>query len=85
MERIQENRKSLSSLYITTKKKSAGKKRANELDGKTWLKYSISVWDNIKKSPEELKLKHPAMFPAQLAKRLMEMLLTRNQKLTRHI
>jgi hypothetical protein len=23
------------------------------LDGKIWLRYSISVWDDIEKSPEE--------------------------------
>jgi len=38
------------------------KKRLNELDGKTWEKYSISVWDMVK-SKEETKLRHSAMFP----------------------
>ena len=47
------------------------KKRLNYLDGKTWAKYSISVWD-IVKTPEEVKLNHPAMFPAELCKRLIE-------------
>ena len=46
--------------------------RANELNGKDWLSNSISVWDDIRKSAEERKLKHPAMFPAALAKRLIE-------------
>ena len=46
--------------------------RANELCGKDWLSNSISVWDDIRKSAEERKLKHPAMFPIQLAKRLIE-------------
>lgn len=49
-------------------------KRCNKLDGKTWLRYSISVWNDIRKSSEEAKLKHPAIFPAQLAGRLIEML-----------
>ena len=47
-------------------------KRANELDGKTWLKNSISIWSDIKKTKEELRLKHPAIFPVMLAKRLIE-------------
>lgn len=47
-------------------------KRANGLDGKTWLKYSISVWNDIKKTKEETDLKHPAMFPSVLASRLIE-------------
>jgi len=47
-------------------------RRANSLDGKRWLQNSISVWSDIRKSPEELKLKHPAMFPAALAARLIE-------------
>ncbi|MEM2129155.1 MAG: site-specific DNA-methyltransferase [Candidatus Bathyarchaeia archaeon] len=46
-------------------------RRLNELDGRTWEKYSISVW-NIIKSPEESKLKHPAMFPLELCKRLLQ-------------
>jgi DNA modification methylase len=54
-----------------------GKKRKNQafkIDGKKWLLYSISVWNDIKKSPTEEKLKHPAIFPSSLAKRLIEVL-----------
>jgi DNA modification methylase len=47
-------------------------KRANSLNGKTWARCSISVWSDIRKSPEELKLKHPALFPAQLVERIIE-------------
>ncbi len=47
-------------------------KRANELNGKEWLQNSISVWDDIRKSAEERRLGHPAMFPAELARRLIE-------------
>ena len=47
------------------------KERFNELDGRTWERYSISVWDIIK-TPEEQKLKHPAMFPMELCRRLIE-------------
>ena len=48
------------------------RKRANDLDGATWTRYSISIWDDIRKSPEELSLKHPAMFPIQLAAMLIQ-------------
>ncbi len=48
------------------------RKRGNSLDGKRWIQNSISVWSDIRKSPEELRLKHPAMFPAALATRLIE-------------
>ncbi len=47
------------------------KKRLNQLDGKTWARYSISIWD-IAKTPEEAKIRHPAMFPVELPKRLIE-------------
>jgi len=47
------------------------KRRLNELDGKTWERYSISIWD-IVKSKEEIKLGHPAMFPMDLCRRLIE-------------
>jgi DNA modification methylase len=47
-------------------------RRCNSLDGKRWLQNSISVWDDIRKSPEEQRLKHPAMFPVALAARLIE-------------
>lgn len=42
---------------------------ANELDGKTWTKYSISIWSDLRKTNEEMQLKHPAMFPLALASR----------------
>jgi len=47
------------------------KERLNELDGKTWERYSISIWE-IVKSQEERKLNHPAMFPVELCRRLIE-------------
>jgi len=55
-------------------------KKANELDGKTWLRYSISVWNDIRKSKEEMKLNHPAMFPVQLPKRLIEIYANNSMK-----
>lgn len=51
---------------------------AAKLDGKTWLRYSISVWDDIEKSPEEKALNHPAMYPAALVTRLLQAYLRRD-------
>jgi len=47
-------------------------KRANELEGKTWLRHSISIWGDLRKTKQEKDLKHPAMFPIALAERLIE-------------
>ena len=46
------------------------RERLNYLDGKTWSRYSISVWD-IVKTPGEARLGHPAMFPLKLCERLI--------------
>ena len=46
--------------------------KLNKLSGKTWFQYSFSIWRDIQKNQEEWKLKHPAMFPIKLAKRLIE-------------
>ena len=56
-------------------------RRANSLDGRTWTRYSISVWDDLRKSKEELRLKHPAMFPVELPRRLLECFLPPEGKL----
>lgn len=66
---------------ISKPKKSKSRKRANDLDGKTWLQYSISVWNDIKKTNEELKLRHPAMFPSQLPERLIRAFTNSEQKM----
>lgn len=50
----------------------APRSRANDLDGQTWTRYSISVWSDIKKSEEERGLQHPALFPEQLVRRAMD-------------
>ncbi|BCW96652.1 MAG: site-specific DNA-methyltransferase [Fimbriimonadales bacterium] len=47
-------------------------RRANDLDGATWTRYSISIWSDLRKTPEEASLKHPAMFPMALPARLIE-------------
>ena len=43
-----------------------------DLDGKTWLQYSISIWSDIRKSAEENGLAHPAIFPIMLPERLIK-------------
>jgi DNA modification methylase len=57
----------------------AKRKRANELDGKTWIKHSISIWSDIRKTREELDLDHPAIFPVQLVTRLLKCFTTREE------
>ena len=54
------------------RKRTVTTKRANDLDGKQWLQNSISIWNDIRKTPEEISLKHPAMFPVQLVTRLIQ-------------
>ena len=56
----------------TRRKRPTPSRKANDLDGKAWLQNSISIWSDISKTPEEIALKHPAMFPAQLVSRLVE-------------
>jgi DNA modification methylase len=51
--------------------KNREKNRLNALDGKTWTRYSVSIWD-INKSSDEARLRHPAMFPQQLVDRLIK-------------
>jgi DNA modification methylase len=63
------------------KKKIDESKKANELDGKTWLKYSISIWSDIYKSKEEIALGHPAIFPVALVKRLIEVFMRKQDRL----
>lgn len=46
--------------------------RLNDLSGKEWLQNSFSIWRDIKKSKEEGKIDHPAMFPIELAERIIK-------------
>ncbi|MCL0034397.1 site-specific DNA-methyltransferase [Dehalococcoidia bacterium] len=62
----------LSSVEETKPKPKKIGKRANKLDGRTWTRYSISIWNDIRRTAEELHLGHPAMFPVQLPMRLIE-------------
>jgi len=54
---------------------SAARPRCNDLPGQEWLRYSVSVWSDIRKTAEELSLNHPAMFPTMLCERVMKMFL----------
>lgn len=44
------------------------------LDGRTWTRYSISIWSDLARTPEERALPHPATFPLALAERLIAVL-----------
>lgn len=55
--------------------------KMNNLNGKEWLQNSFSIWRDVKKNSEELKLKHPAMFPIALAERLIK-IYTKTEKET---
>ena len=46
--------------------------KMNDLTGSEWLQRSFTIWRDIRKTKEEKALKHPAMFPEQLAIRLIE-------------
>ena len=48
------------------------RRQANRLDGKRWIQNSISVWGDIRKTADEQRYKHPAMFPGQLVERLID-------------
>ena len=48
------------------------KSRANSLNGRDWLRYSISLWDNVRKTAAEGALGHPALFPSMLVDRLLQ-------------
>jgi len=58
----------------TAEKKTAPRQRrhCNGLDGKRWLQNSISVWNDVRKTTDETRLGHPAMFPGMLVERLIE-------------
>jgi DNA modification methylase len=46
-------------------------RRANDLEGAEWTRSSISVWSDIRKTAEEQALKHPALFPQMLVRRVI--------------
>lgn len=54
-----------------------GRVAPGKIDGKTWLRYSISIWDDVIKTPEERQFRHPAMFPLALTDRLIKIFYSR--------
>lgn len=56
------------------------KKLRINLKGDEWTRLSISVWDDIAKTHEERKLKHPAMFPSMLVRRLIKIFSYRDRE-----
>ena len=56
-------------------------RRANDLDGRTWQRNSISIWSDIRKTGEEVKLGHPALFPIELVTRLIQCFTTSGDKM----
>ncbi len=60
------------SIFLEKEQGKTIKRRANDLNGKEWLKYSISIWSDIRKTKEEANLHHPAIFPVELASRLIK-------------
>lgn len=57
---------------MTTRSDDKTTRRKTALDGKTWARYSISIWSDLNRTPEERRLGHPAMFPLALPSRLIE-------------
>lgn len=51
------------------------------MNGKQWIKNSISIWSDIKKSAEERQVDHPAIFPKMLPERLMQCFSHENDKI----
>ncbi|MBM3456998.1 MAG: DNA methyltransferase [Armatimonadetes bacterium] len=47
------------------------RRRANDLEGAEWTRFSLSVWNDIRKSADEMLLGHPALFPAVLVERVI--------------
>jgi len=46
--------------------------KMNNLSAKEWLQSSFTIWRDIRKTKEESQLKHPAIFPSQLAEKLIK-------------
>ena len=59
---------------MSVEKRRTPARRANQLDGRVWTRHSISIWSDLKKTPEEMALGHPAMFPEALPARLIDCL-----------
>ena len=63
------------------RKSSRNLRRANDLNGKEWTSNSISVWRDIRKTSDEKRLEHPAMFPIILVKKIIQCFTTSSDKM----
>ena len=43
-----------------------------KLSGGDWLRYSVSIWSDIRRTGDERRLPHPAVYPAALVQRLLQ-------------
>ncbi|MCW1294227.1 MAG: site-specific DNA-methyltransferase [Candidatus Parvarchaeum sp.] len=50
------------------------KQKLNTLSGSDWLKYSFSIWRDIKKGPIDNGVSNPASYPVELPQRLIRIL-----------
>lgn len=50
------------------------KQKLNTLSGSDWLKYSFSIWRDIKKGPIDSGVSNPASYPVELPQRLIKIL-----------
>ncbi|MBI3946688.1 MAG: site-specific DNA-methyltransferase, partial [Armatimonadetes bacterium] len=50
------------------------------MNGKEWTRNSISIWSDIRKDAEEIRLKHPAVFPKALVRRCLDCFTTGEQR-----
>lgn len=58
-------------MFETPTQDNREKNRLNTLDGKTWTRYSVSIWE-LSKTVEEKRLRHPALCPQELVERLIQ-------------
>ncbi len=50
------------------------KQKLNTLSGSDWLKFSFSIWRDIKKGPIDKDVSNPASYPVELPQRLIKIL-----------
>ncbi len=56
------------------------KQKLNTLSGSEWLKYSFSIWRDIKKGPIDYGVTNPASYPVELPQRLIRILTNPGEK-----
>ena len=66
---------------VEEKVNSRNRHRANDLDGATWTRNSISIWSDIRKTKEETELGHPAIFPIALVSRIINCFTNKGERI----